>query len=352
MNTNEYVASVICELLENGSPLVLVSIVSSQGSSPRHQGTKMVVGPDGKSYGTIGGSLLEHTAIREANQVLIERRSKFMDFDLAGSGTLSGGMICGGKVEVLLDYIPATRENVEFFRCWHEAVSSGDNFYFLTQVRDSHDGINISGHSLLSPDGKVLGHFPLTVSQLENLKAELRHISVTTVVPMEDTRVIVDPIHNLKTLYCFGSGHVAVPTVHIAAMVGFRVVVIDDRAEFANAERFPNADQICVIEDFNRAPEGLEIEKDSFIIILTREHQYDRVVLEQALKTEAYYIGMISSREKRDAVFQLLLKQGVGKQELERVHSPIGIDIGSETPEEIAVSIVAQLIEERARQSA
>lgn len=352
MNAGRRIAEVICEQLESGHPVVLASIVDLQGSSPRHRGAKMVVGADKKSYGTIGGSLLEHTAIREAETVLVEQKSRFMDFDLTDDGADSTGMICGGKAVVLLDYIPASKENVKLFRCWHEAVSSGNDFFFLTQVRDARGGISASGHSLLFPDGQVLGHSSLPVSLLENLKAEPRNISVTTVVPVGDIRVVVDPIRNLKTLYCFGAGHVAVPTVHIAALVGFRVVVIDDRAEFASTERFPDAAQICVAEDFNRALEGLEIDRDSFIIIMTRGHQFDRMVLEQALKTEAFYIGMISSRRKRDSIYQALLAKRIQKKELERVHSPIGIDIESETPEEIAVSIVAQLIQERARQPA
>jgi len=132
--------------------------------------------------------------------------------------------------------------------------------------------------------------------------------------------------------------------------VGFRVVVVDDRAEFANAERFPDAGNVRVIDDFNHVLKDFDIDADSYIIIVTREHLYDRVVLEQALKTDAGYIGMIASRRKRNAIYQALLASDVKEEELARVHSPIGLDIGGETPEEIAVSIVAELIQERARQ--
>ena len=107
---------------------------------------------------------------------------------------------------------------------------------------------------------------------------------------------------------------------------------------------------IMIIEDFNRALEGLEIDADSFIVIFTPDHQYDRVILEQSLKTDAGYIGMISSRRKREAIYQALMAKGVKKEELDRVHSPIGLAIGGETPEEIVVSIVAELISVRASQ--
>ena len=144
MNTDRRIAEVICEQLESDHPVVLASIVDLQGSSPRHRGAKMVVSADGKSYGTIGGSLLEHTAIHEAEAVLIEQKSRFMDFDLTADGAASAGMICGGRAVVLLDYISASEENVELFQCWHEAVSRGNDFYFLTQVRDGHNGISLS----------------------------------------------------------------------------------------------------------------------------------------------------------------------------------------------------------------
>jgi xanthine dehydrogenase accessory factor len=132
----------------------------------------------------------------------------------------------------------------------------------------------------------------------------------------------------LKTVFLFGAGHVAVPTAHIAALVGFGVIVIDDRPEFANAERFPSASQIAVIDDFNQALKGLDIDPDSFIVIITRGHQFDREVLEQSLKTSAGYIGMISSRKKKEAIFQALMTRGFKKERLEEVHSPIGISIG------------------------
>jgi xanthine dehydrogenase accessory factor len=160
----------------------------------------------------------------------------------------------------------------------------------------------------------------------------------------------MNPVRKTKTLYCFGAGHVAKPTAHIAALVGFRVVVVDDRAEFSNIERFPDARDVRVIDDFTHALKDFDINGDSFIVIFTRGHMLDRVVLEQALKTNAGYIGMIASRKKIDSIYQALLIEGVTKEELERVHWPIGLDIGAETPEEIAVSIVAELIKERSKQ--
>jgi xanthine dehydrogenase accessory factor len=352
MNEHEYLAGIIREQLEAGSPLVLVSIMSLQGSTPRHSGTKMAVGADGKGYGTIGGSLIEAAAIRESKKVLSYGKSKVLSFDLTGKDATAPGMICGGKAEILLDYLPASQENKEFAKCWQNAISQGKDFFVLTHLEGTDNSFRVPGHAILLADGELLGNTSLMQSDTDSLKPELHTVSATAVLPLKDTRVMVDRIRKLKTMYCFGAGHVAVPTAHLAALAGFRVMVIDDRPEFASAERFPEAYNVLVTKDFNHAFEGLPIDKDSFIVIVTRGHQYDQTVLEQSLKTPAGYIGMISSRRKKEAIYEALTAKGVTKERLGWVHSPIGLEIGGETPEEIAVSIVAELIQVRSRQAA
>jgi xanthine dehydrogenase accessory factor len=351
MNENEYLAGTIKKQLDAGLPLVLVSVMGLQGSTPRHAGTKMVVGADGKGYGTIGGSLLEAAAVSESRDVLSCGKSRILPYELSGKDASAPGMICGGTAELLLDYLPPSEENRAFAGCWHEAILHGRDFYVLTHLKGDGGTFEVPGHAVLFPGGDIQGSNSLTPSDLEKLKPELHNISGTAVLPLGDTRVMVDCIRRVKTLYCFGAGHVAVPTAHLAALVGFRVVVIDDRPDFAGADRFPEANERRIIDDFNRAFEGLEVDKDSFVVIVTRGHQYDRAVLEQALKASAGYIGMISSRRKRQAIYEALMAGGVEKEQLDKVHSPIGIDIGGETPEEIAVSIVAELIRERSNQS-
>jgi xanthine dehydrogenase accessory factor len=134
----------------------------------------------------------------------------------------------------------------------------------------------------------------------------------------------------------------------MAALAGFRVVVIDDRAEFANSDRFPDASEIIVPNDFTNALEGLDIDADSYLVIMTRGHRYDRVILEQALRTKAGYVGMMGSLRKRAITYAEMEKRGFTKERLAQVHCPIGLPIKAETPEEIAVSIAAELIRHRA----
>jgi xanthine dehydrogenase accessory factor len=350
MNDNEYVARIISERLSAGTFAVLASIISVQGSSPRHNGSKMVICEDEKSYGTIGGSLLEGTAIKEAVKVLKQKQSRFMVFDLAGKDAAAVGMICGGKVTVLLDYVIKSESNLEFFKTWHQTVLQRRDFYLVTQLREEENHVNIIGRSIMFPDGNMTGQIELHHDDLNNLKQQLSAISTTSNVTIGDTQIIIDPVRNMKTVYLFGAGHVSLPAAHIAALVGFRTIILDDRSEYANSERFPGASEIRVLKSFDQAFAGLDINSDSFIVILTRSHQFDREVLEQALQTKAGYIGMISSQRKRSAIYQALMDQGIKSEELARVHSPIGVAIGGETPEEIAVSIVAELISQRSKQ--
>ena len=349
MGNSESVAETAAQQLESGSPIVLVSLVDLEGSTPRHGGARMIVGEDGKSHGTVGGGLLEAAAITASRQALASKQSKMMSFSLDGNGT-DGKMMCGGNASVLVDVVPPTNENADLFRTYDSLVQNAKDFYFLTVFNNDQHGLVVLGHSLLRRDGTSSGTYAWTDDELDTLKSELHNISSASILSLGAKDVLIDPITKTRTVYCFGAGHVAIPTAHIAALAGFRVVVVDDRSEFANAQRFPDATQVVVPESFEGALENLPIDADSFIVIITRGHRYDRVVLEQALKTNASYIGMIGSLRKRDAIYSALLEEGVSAEDIKRVHSPIGLPTEAETPEEIAVSIVAEMIAERAKQ--
>lgn len=158
--------------------------------------------------------------------------------------------------------------------------------------------------------------------------------------------VFVEPIVSLSTLYLFGGGHVSVPLSNMGKTAGFKVVVIDDRLEFASPERFPEAD-LVLCEEFEKVFPRLQIGSSGYIVIATRAHQSDELVLEHALKTPAKYVGMLASRKKRQTIFSHLLAKGIPQESLDKVHSPIGLKIQAETPEEIAISIVAEIIKVR-----
>jgi len=158
--------------------------------------------------------------------------------------------------------------------------------------------------------------------------------------------IFIEPILSEPTLFIFGAGHISLSISKIAKIVGFKVIVVDDRAELANAERFPEVDQLFA-ENFSEVFSKLKVNRSSYIVIVTRGHKFDEKVLEWAIKSEACYLGMIGSKKKNNTIFSNLQSKGVSKKLLETVHAPIGLEIHAETPEEIAVSIMAEIIKVR-----
>lgn len=159
--------------------------------------------------------------------------------------------------------------------------------------------------------------------------------------------LFIDPIQVSERIYIFGGGHVGFHVASLAKKVGFDYVVIDDRAEFASEERFPDALNL-IVDDPGIVARDLEVTNNDYVVIVTRGHKDDYHVLRGIIKKPARYIGMIGSKTKRHQIFdKLQTADGISDDVLTEIHSPIGIDIGAETPEEIAVSIVAELIKIR-----
>ncbi len=158
-----------------------------------------------------------------------------------------------------------------------------------------------------------------------------------------DLEVFVEPFKPQPTFLICGAGHIAVPLAKMAKLLDFNVAVIDDRASFANQERFPDADQI-IVSDFVSALRDFPITSDTYVILITRGHQHDVVSLKEVIDSPAAYIGMIGSRRRVFAVFKLVHEEGMALEKLARVYSPIGVDLAAETPAEIALSIVAEIV--------
>lgn len=150
-----------------------------------------------------------------------------------------------------------------------------------------------------------------------------------------------------STAYIFGGGHVAYALEPVLRHVDFKTVIIDDRPEYSNPERYPHAEETIVVENFDHAFDNIETDEDSYIVIVTRGHRGDLQVLRQALKRPHAYLGMIGSRRKNRLLYDALLEEGFKEEDFEEIYSPIGLSIGSETPEEIAISIVAEMIQVR-----
>lgn len=318
--------------------VAMATIVTNEGSTPRTAGAKLLLRPDGAMAGTVGGGLVEAQVLQAARRILESGKAELLDFNLTGELAAGADMICGGKLRVFLERIDPGRET-ELFTQMGKRLDSGRPCLLATPL----DG---GGRSLLC--GDVAAGAPLDPALAQAMRQAGRDIQAPVLFEGPGgARLFLEPWIPRPLLAIAGGGHVSRPTAQMAAMAGFRVAVLDDRPEFANAERFPWASEVRT-PAMERCLDGLDLGPDASVVIVTRGHVHDALVLAQALRTDAGYVGMIGSRRKRDAVYDRLRKEGFTEADLQRVHCPIGLDIGAQTPEEIAVSIVAELIRERA----
>lgn len=368
MNPQFHFWTKIYELLSTGEPIALATIVEARGSTPREVGTKMVLREGGDSLGTIGGGCGENQVFWEAVEVLQRRcQSKIVEVDLTGEIHQDETAICGGVMNVLVDlWQPQT--DLETAQRMARAEQEGSPLSLLTivdpgEVRDVSRGWK----ALADPQGETLSRvFPLLEKgEVKNRILSLargEHSQMIGITPQGDTlerglshsrsalKLFVEVIPTLPTLLIVGSGHVAQPLCEVGVMLGFRTVILDDRVKYANRERFPHADQI-IVSDFVRALESFPFTKQTYVVLVTRGHNFDEISLRTVIDKPHAYIGMIGSKRRVKGIKQRLEEDGFPREAIDRIYSPIGLDIGAETPAEIAISVGAELVNVRRRGS-
>lgn len=316
------------ETLLRGEEAALCSLLSSSGSTPRGPGAKMAVFRDGSIEGTIGGGMLEYQAIQDGLRLLDGEGPSLRDYELDG-GPLD--MLCGGGVRALFQRLTAADLP------WTEAA--------LALLEDPCDAWLVT----CLEGGTATGTY-----DRENGLRFLPGVDAAQITPLRRRRAeytggfYVEPLNRAGRVYIFGGGHVSQALVPVLNRTGFSTVVCENRAEFARKELFPDADRVELL-DFGQLTARFPIGAADCLVIMTRGHRDDYEVLLQALGTRAGYIGVIGSRRKAALTFERLRGDGWPEEALARVHTPIGIPIGAETPAEIAVSVAAQLIAHRAK---
>lgn len=330
------------DTLEKGESVVLVSVIASSGSTPRGAGAKMLVLEDGRAVGTIGGGSVEHASTQLACEAHEARASFTKGFRLRPNEVADLGMICGGDVTVYFQFFPGgDQADIMRLRYIKTLLEQGDtNAWLITAIKDDsvwNMGVYTEGDGLQFID---------CVDE-----EELRlYLSAHASLFGDEPKLYIEPLVQAGRTYVFGGGHVSQELVPLIAHLGFRPVVYEDRAEFADPALFPGAVS-CVQGDFCSFGDRLQVRSVDYIVIMTRGHQADYDVLLQALGTPAHYVGLIGSRHKMAATRERLRKDGIEEAALSRIHNPIGIPIKAETPAEIAVSIAAELILHRAERA-
>jgi xanthine dehydrogenase accessory factor len=331
-------------LIAQEESFVLATVVTRNGSAPRSAGAKMLVRPDGSIAGTVGGGKLEAQVLEQAAEVMKTHVATVNEFHFTGNDASTMDMICGGRVEVLVEWLDARSPAViELVQALQALTDSHQKGWLVTRLQGNPEN---SEHALVASEQILAGELPSGL-EVKSVRASRQ----PAMLKFQEQDCLVEPVNISGSVYIFGAGHVSRSLADFTQAVGFWTVVVDDRPEFANRQRFPCADQIIVPENYEAALAGIEIDEDSYIVIVTRGHLYDHTVLAQALRTRAGYIGMIGSRRKCQLIFDDLLKNGFTPEDIRRVYAPIGLPIEAETPEEIGVSITAELIKVRAQKA-
>jgi xanthine dehydrogenase accessory factor len=347
--------------LERGRKFALATVVNVRGSTPREIGAKMIVRDDGQ-FGTIGGGCGEAEVFRKARLLLDEDGgARMTEVDLTGDFDQQQIGTCGGIMDVFVD-IWSPERDLETASRLAAAAEQSRPAALLTLVHgpdraqvgartivDSSSGetrlasaIEIPRRAMAQLVARTEDGIPALIEISENGGA-----NPVTRVEGDTPRLFLDPVAGAQRLVIAGAGHIAQPLAALGSMLGFRVTVIDDRASFANRERFPAADEI-VVRPFAAAIESLNLDRHCYLVSVTRGHSYDEEVIRTALQHwKGAFVGMIGSRRRVKATLERLAESGIPEEFLSQVHAPLGLDIRAETPEEIAVSIIAEIVRER-----
>ncbi len=329
-------------LVEDKVRGAMASVSRQRGSCPMASDAKMVVSSDGREWGTVGGGCIEAEVIRAALEVAESGEPRFVSHTLTADSAGDLGLSCGGTAEFLLEPIVADDKMLKLYAYVAAAIDDRVPLVVYTGTNWG-DGPRKAVVALVEEGREeVLGvgdlEFPTSTNESTS-KCRATFFD-------EEAGILVESIARKPRVVIFGAGHVGVEIAKVASGVGFHVVVYDDREEFANRERVPWANEVCV-EDFRTILQGLEVDADDYLLAATRGHNFDALIIEHIADSPAKYVGMLGSRRKRAVTFRALEEAGVPAEALARVRSPIGLDIGADTPAEIAVSVVAELVQER-----
>ena len=304
--------------LAKGKECLLATIIASSGSTPRGKGAYMVIGEAGRICGTIGGGSLEYNVILQGQRQISLRKNFLYEYILTMERSAELGMICGGTCTILYQYL--CQEDLPLMEKGLIISQSKEPYWLLLPVEEGKLQI-LQGAADFQGDG---------------------------LVTVGTTQYYAEQFNFDGKVYIFGGGHLAQEVVPVLSHLGFRCVVLDDREEFAKPELFSGAEEV-LLADFKALQNVLQLTEKDYVAVMTRGHLHDADVERFVLNTPAGYIGVVGSRRKAQITRETLLGEGFSPEQLDRIITPIGLDIGSETPAEIAISIAAQFIQVRAR---
>jgi xanthine dehydrogenase accessory factor len=336
-------------MLSAGRRVALCRLVETRGSTPQKAGAAMLVFEDGSQSGTLGGGCVEAEVKRRALAVLERDAAELAVFQLDNDYGWDDGLICGGRMTVLIDPLADEAARSYVAAVAKAATNGGATEAIAFDAEKS--ALPAGSCYLFDTNEQLLASLradQATDAAIEAIRSSLKLLT-TRPRPYAMTGISYLPHLARTRLLIVGGGHVGQALGNLAADLDFDVWVVDDRAEYASESRFPRA-QRRIVGPIGPALADLEITSDTYCVIVTRGHNHDEEALFQLIDRGACYVGMIGSRRKIRLIFDDLLNEGVALDALKQVHAPLGIDIGSQTVMEIAVSIAAELVSHRNRE--
>ena len=319
--------------LAQNRPVALATVTKTWGSAPRREGSKMVVSSDMAMAGSVSGGCVEGAVIETALDALDDKQPRLLKFGVADDTAWSVGLTCGGKIHVFVEPL-----DMQWWNLLEERTRNDQ----LTTTITVLEG-NLTGQKAMFGDDllyKTPGLDDTHIASMQELVASTHRSGQMT---WQDTEVMVDVSNPRPHLIIIGGVHVAIPLQSFAQNLGYRVSIIDPRKAFATQERFPEVETILHSYPDKALPQ-LGLDRNTYLAVLTHDPKIDDKALITALPANIPYVGVLSSSRTHEKRTQRLQEAGISDDLIAKIYTPIGIDLGSQAPEEIALGIMAEIV--------
>jgi xanthine dehydrogenase accessory factor len=326
-------------------PIALGTVVQTWGSAPRRAGAKMALASDGRILGSVSGGCVENAVYEAGIESLKTNRPQLLHFGVADETAWEVGLACGGSIDVFVKPL-----DKKFFELLRSVLENEEQAVHITVTRGPEEML---GHELLfHENGQVHGSLG---GEWDGRVFKLAHETLANgisrrVVLNEDVEIFLEAILPSPTLMIVGGVHIAVSLTSMAKILGYQTVVIDPRKAWGNRERFPNTDQLIQAWP-DDAFKQIHVTRSTAIVMLTHDPKLDDPALKFALNSPAFYVGALGSKSTHAKRRERLLSEGLSEEQLSRLHAPIGLDIGAQTPQEIALAVMAQIVNAHRKQN-
>jgi len=330
---------------EEGKSIALATVIETWGSSPRKAGSKMALTLDGKITGSVSGGCVENAVVEVGIESLKTNKSQLLHFGVADETAWEVGLACGGSIDIFVKPL-----DEDIFETVNSILANNKQAALATVIRG--DNAILGRELLLDANGEITG---LIGNQWDEkvfsiMEDVLAQGASRRVVLDETTEIFIEAIMPPLTLIIVGGAHISIALSSLAKTLGYRTIVIDPRKVWGSQERFPNVDKLVqswIPDAFAQIP----ITSSTAIAMLTHDPKLDDPALKIALASPAFYVGALGSKATNAKRRERLMNEGLDESQLSRLHAPIGLAIGAQTPEEIALAIMAEVVEAHRKQN-